>query len=541
MSTGNYKKIIILCFCLALGIIVVSVIFALKKDDGKKTGKKDSGTVTQIPFDDKNITETEAIITDIDLDASEITVEPLTGGESLTLFYTGGSDMKTKTGRIISAAVLSRGNIVRIGYEEDRLVYLYGHDGVWSYKNAVNISLDVGIGKIEVGTDVYRFGENMKVLNNKEFTGTESLLLNGTDMVDLYGLGDKVYLIRVSAGHGYLTLTGAEDFMGGTVSYGLGKSAAVTEDLKLTLREGDYDITVENNGCTAEATVRIRNGETTAFDLTGYGPEPIEYCSVTFKITPEESDLYIDGVKHLHNNPIDIPYGYHEIEVALGGYTTYKGSIEAGSEESVKRIALSPRPEEPDEDIIYEDAGASGENENVAGNVSPTPAADNNNTSPDTGKDNDKSGTVTDYPDVDIPDSTTDTGDNGKLEVIDGDGDDSQGSDTGDDNSSGNGDDAKDADDTGDDNSSGNGDDAQDNAQNSGRMILFCSEGAKVYVNGVYKGTVTDGSLELSKPSGTFELELKKDGYVTKKYTLTTDPGEEEETFKFPALTPEKQ
>ena len=50
---------------------------------------------------------------------------------------------------------------------------------------------------------------------------------------------------------------------------------------------------------------------------------------------------------------------------------------------------------------------------------------------------------------------------------------------------------------------------------------------------------ITNGSLTIPKPVGTIELKLVKEGYVTKKYTLTMDTEEENSIFRFPEMTPE--
>ena len=58
-------------------------------------------------------------------------------------------------------------------------------------------------------------------------------------------------------------------------------------------------------------------------------------------------------------------------------------------------------------------------------------------------------------------------------------------------------------------------------------------------INDAYKGRITNGSLTIPKPVGTIELKLVKEGYVTKKYTLTMDTEEENSIFRFPEMTPE--
>ena len=509
----GYKKRIILCSVLALGIIAISVIFALSDKKEKSPVKTGTAEATGIP-ESHDYSATEAMITEIDLDSSTIKLEELNSGTEYELTFTGASDIRTKTGRAVSAAVLSKGNIVKISFDSDnRLKSLYGHDGVWSYPNIENIRITKDISKIEVGSRVYRYNSCLKVLDSGEFKELDSVITDGTDVVDLYGIGEYVYLIRINSGHGYLTLSNAEDFIGGTISYGIGKRQTVDEELKLTLREGDYDITVENNGYDATATVRIRNNETTVFDLTGYGPEPVEYGEVTFVINPEDADLYIDGIKTAYKEPVELPLGYHEIEAVLGGYTDYRGSIEVGLEGVVKKISLSPAPTPVPQDVIYEDDPEE-ENEDEEDPVTAAPSPTGNGSGSGSSDSGIKISVIPggaddeddpDYSDIELPDSTTDSEDDTDIEVIDGD----------------------------------EPDDTEDEKKSFGQIIVYCTEGTDIYINGEFKGTIKDGNFTTDKPSGIIELELRKEGYVTKKYTLTMDDDEEKQVYKFPAMTPD--
>ena len=505
MGNNNYKKTIILLSVLAVGVIIISVIFALSSgsDDKPKGGGKPSPTASEAQTVKK--TGELMLLTEIDLDSSSINAVGLESGEEHSYIFTGGSDIRTKSNRVISASLLKKGNIARIQADDDgKILTLVGSDEVWTYKNISNIRIYTETSKIETGSSTYRFGKVMKVINDGEFVSTESLQTDGTDMVDIYGIDNVVYLIKVVSGHGYLTLVNNEDFLGGMVYYGIGKSAPVTEGLRLMLSEGEHEITVENAGCTATATIKISNNEETAFDLEGYGPEPVEYGEVFFNITPAGSLLYIDGVKTKYNEPVSLTLGFHEIEAELGGYTGYKGSISVGTEGLTKTISLSPAPTVVPDDILYEDAEDNAAT--VTGNeiYDPTPTISADNWS-STGN----------YTDVDIPDNTTNNPDDGDIEVIDGD---RPGNITI----------------TGD-----SGDTESGENDTYGEMTVYCSEGTEIYINDAYKGRISNGSLTIAKPIGTIELKLVKEGYVTKKYTLTMDTDEENSIFRFPDMTPE--
>ena len=514
MGTENYKKMIILFSLLAAGIIAITCIFALGGDSGKEP-KGDGGSKENVAQKEEGVqTGKLMMISSLDLDSSSLSAISLEDGIEQTYKFTGGSDIRTKSGRVISAALLKKGNIARINSDDDgKLVSLIGSDEVWNYKNITNLKMDTELKKIEIGSSVYRYTDTVKVVNNGEFAEIGSLLLDGTDMVDVYGIDNVVYLIKVTSGHGYLTLKNDEEFIGGMIRYGIGKSAEVTEGMRLVLPEGEHEILLENKDCEASAVIKIGNDEETCFDLEGFGPEPVESGELIFKITPEGSLLYVDGVKTSWNGPVNLTLGYHEIEVELGGYLSYNGTLEVGPGSAVKTIALSPAPVEEPDDVIYE---------NFVESVTDIPQ--NNTGVPQVTEKVTDNPDFSGYEDVDIPDSTTDDGNSGNVEVIDGDRP----------NGGSTGNTEIDIDIIGDD---GEDDPDLDTEGTYGEMTIYCTEDTEIYIDDVYKGRITNGSLTIPKPLGTIELKLLKPGYVTKRYTLTMDPDEETAIFRFPDMT----
>ena len=530
MGTDNYKIKIILFSVLAIGIIAIACIFALSGGQKKKPGGNDKENRDP---EVQGKTEQQGILMmleEIDLDSSSITAIDLESGEEHSYIFTGGSDIRTKNNRVISATLLKKGNIARITADEDgKLKTLIGSDEVWAYKFIRNLKIDESVRKMETGNSVYRFGNVLKVLNDNEFVPLDSIETYEMDMVDIYGIDNVVYLIKVETGHGYLEVKNADLFYGGTLVYDTGKSCEITEDLRLMLSEGEHRVIFESgvDSVSPGMTVKISNNEETVIDLGQYGPEAPDVAEVVFKISPVGSLLYIDGVQTDWQDqwPEQVALGYHEIEVVLGGYTDYKGSIEVGPEGLTKTITLSKAPVIDEDDLIYDDFE---EDE-----ADPSEKYETDNLGNNAGNGN--SGTASDdadlseYSGIDIPDNTSVGEDDGDIETIDGDRPDG---DT--ENNTGNNTGTIDiTGDTGDDS------ELQDTRATFGEMTVFCTDGTEIYIDDVYKGRIAGESLTIPKPIGTIELKLVKQGYVTKKYTLTMDSEEESSIFRFPAMTPE--
>lgn len=96
--------------------------------------------------------------------------------------------------------------------------------------------------------------------------------------------------------------------------------------------------------------------------------------TVVFTIEPLGATLYIDGARtEYYGKELKLDYGVHQIEVAAGGYTTYKASITVDSERQSLTIYLTENlTEEPgtDPDDPTTDPGT-GETERVTVNRRP--------------------------------------------------------------------------------------------------------------------------------------------------------------------------
>lgn len=513
MNNNGYKSTIIIGSIIAVLIIAVSVIFALRPDDKKNTRSSTEPSPSAAPEGSEHesgslTTVFDGIITGIDLDSSCLTINELGSDIPHTLYYTGATDIRTRRLHPISAALLQKGDIAVVSYSEDRLISLIGSDMVWSYKNAGNLIIDSELEKMTLGTEVYRYDNSLKILDSDEFIGLSDI--SSLDTLNIYGIDDHIYLIRIATGHGTLSFANDSDFINGTLSYNKGKTVTFTENMRLTLAEGEYDIRVENGDFTASATIKISRNKNTCFDLFDYGAKPMAYGNVNFKISPLGSDLYIDGIKTGYSEPVRLSFGEHSIEVSLGGYTSYFGTVTVDKTDTTKNIVLSEAPqiEKPDEDMIYTDSGLATEDNVPTASPAPTPTDI-------PGSDGSDSVTKDDVNDS-IPDSTTDDGDMDTLEVIDGDSDEQYP-------------------DEADDKSEPAGQLPSDFTE--GTMTVYTTTGTKVYADGILAGVTADGCLSMPKPSGTVIITFEKEGYATKHYTITPDPEESEVFYRFPEMT----
>ncbi|MCR5323762.1 MAG: hypothetical protein K6E85_10900 [Lachnospiraceae bacterium] len=544
MNRSNYRLPIFVVIAGIFIIIVLSVVYVLT--DGGSSNKekaKVSGTPTPTSTDlkltdpadlvqDEDLHTMNAIIKGIDLDNAIIIVQERGTSDEHEFTYNGATDIRTTYNRQITATLLKPGDFVTLSYNDGLLLRsIIGSKDVKLYKNILQRTQDDPLKKVTVGDTIYRYGDDLLVLNEGYFVGIDTL--RDMDMISIYSVDDYIYMIKVERGHGYFKMVNHSYFVGGTLKVGKYMSCEITEDLYLTLEEGEYNIVVEHEDFIGEATILIERDYTTRLDMSAYTPESAIMGFYMFEITPASALLYIDGVLTPYDKAVELCHGEHWIQAAAGGYTPYTGFIEVGDNIGSMSIMLSPAPSKTP-DILYED------DENSGDITSPSDNASSDNVTPGDDNTSDSSGIV---------DSTSDKGDT----LIENDENENSGSgdDTG--NTDGNGENSGNGENTDgnsentDDNS--NNSDGSDNSENTGgsvgnngnnvSIIIFATEDTSVFLDDTYKGIISGGSIKLAATPGAHNVRLVKEGYLTRRYTIYVENDSDNTEFTFPDMVAE--
>jgi hypothetical protein len=513
---SNRQKPVIIIGISVLAVIIAAILFGTGVIDLGKKGSPDTnitptagptGTVDPASGDASDARATDeptppsplgpgkytCIIRDIDLDSCTIELYDIDSGSDNEFTFTAATDIKTSYGKTIGAALLKIGDIVDIQTTDGtRLESVNGDSNFKTHKDVLRFTIDPGIGRLTAGNDVYKYDDRLLVLDGERFIDISDL--NSLDVISLFYRDNSIFFIKVVSSHGFLSFTGADDFEGATISLNGNQIATqVTKDLSLPLAVGEYSVYVENLDLSASADVRIDSHKTAVFDLSPFGRVPVTYGDVTFNIYPEGALLYIDGVNTFYGEPVSIPEGSHSVRVELGGYIAFVGTIDVSTSGGTFNISLPPAPvsgEEPPEDILYNDSDEA-----------------------DSYLDSDDSyGLVSDSGDDSFifDDSTSDSGSESYY----------------DDETQDSGSEYDDNDDTG-----------YVGDPSGHKLIISCTEGTSVYINGNLAAKVSGGTAVCDKPHpGTVTVRLVLDGYISRTYTVTIEDDDSDAEFSFPDM-----
>lgn len=326
--------------CLLIGLAFLSVILLvtmliaardikpLSKKEVKNKGdlkQEADQTVTEKLEYDKTI---DAIVAEVNIDNKEIKLIDMDSRSELSLIYSGGSRLTDKYGQDITAGSIVPGLIVEAGYIEEsgKLVTLQASDDAWEYTGVTNFSIDKDKKALKIASDIYKLSEDLMVVDEGALVSLDHIAVQ--DELLVRGVDKTIWSITVTKGHGTVKITDCEAFIGGSITIGYEAMQKVEEGLVLTVREGEFSLTVENGIYSGTKSIAIYRNKESLVSLGDLGPEKEKTGLVTFNISPFGANLFIDDELTLYGQPIELAYGRHKVAVSLGGFTDYEGSID---------------------------------------------------------------------------------------------------------------------------------------------------------------------------------------------------------------------
>lgn len=376
---GSGGAVAVMLTLIVLMILSTALLFLPEEEKGSKT--KPAQTPTPGISGEQN-TESEklAVVLSVDTEVKMITVYNVLTEEEENYVYTGATGFFDGYGIQHTASQLETGALYRftIDTEEEWISTAKAavereeaktEDGVWE-KTGVDY-MTITEDKISFRNQNYRYSQDVCVMNNGRQISIADLK-PGVDIVTVRGVGQVIYEIVVTKGHGYISLTNHEDFIGGTITIGSTRVDTISQEAMYLVREGTYMVNVSCDGYAGTEEVTVIRDETAVFDVYEYGRGPIQTGWLTVKVEPLGADLYIDGVKTAYTDGVELDYGIYKFEFSEGGYVSYKATVEINQPKQSLTVYLTEQPVEGsgDEEDPTKDPGqeTGAETESQTGN-----------------------------------------------------------------------------------------------------------------------------------------------------------------------------
>ena len=279
------------------------------------------------------------ILTSKDTDKSKLQFIDISSGSEYEITYSTGTDFKTAYGNTLLPALMKVGELYDINCSKTGLANtITKNKDAWERTSVTDISLNEDSKTVTVGSSVLKYDSFALIMDDSKRISIAKIL--SVDELTLRGIGDKLYSVEVTKGHGYLSFTGDDAFVGGYVTVGDKFLYGVTGNMIVTVTEGIYSVEMSNNGQSSTKTVSITKNQQSTLDFSEYTTAAPKKGTVKFSITPSGAVLTIDGVETDYSSPIELSYGSHTIKVDTNYYEEYTETFTVNTSYQTKFIDL---------------------------------------------------------------------------------------------------------------------------------------------------------------------------------------------------------
>lgn len=350
------QKNIVLIMIISGMLLLAGCSFGQPHTETPQTGEEGANTGFLLTGPGSYDSADTAVVVKIDTGEKTITFLNLTVHKNYTLTYDGTTVFTDRYGSTISLEQLQPGDMADVTFlkSKKKLATLALSSEAWVNETVSRYTIEEGAHSITIGNNIYELSDDLKI-----FSGTKELEmidLNPADILEIQGIGTTVYSIKVEKGHGYLRLTGDENFRGGWIEVGQNIIQKIEEDMLLAVPEGTYEVTVSIKGGGGTKYVQIERNEEVTLDISDLEIEEVQYGQVVFAMSPSSARLYIDGELVDTTLPVTLEYGIHQMIAKADGYETVTRYLKVGEASAGIDITLEEETEDDTDSVSTGDA-----------------------------------------------------------------------------------------------------------------------------------------------------------------------------------------
>lgn len=239
--------------------------------------------------------------------------------------YTGGTTLSDKYGTSIAMSQVEVGQIVDLTLaDENTIESLSISKEAWETSDAIGVKVNRQESKINIKGETYLYTSSLVLTDEGKSISLEEL--TDQDTVTARGYKAKIYSLTVERGHGYVSLSHYDTYIGGMVAIG-NVIQPVTKNMLLTVPEGEYELQIDKDGKMGTKPIVVEKDKETAVDLTNVQIIASKRGVIHFVCDPSDVTITIDGVDHKNQTDFKLDYGPHMISVSAVDYKSFNGTI----------------------------------------------------------------------------------------------------------------------------------------------------------------------------------------------------------------------
>ena len=337
-------------FLIICGITLCVVLLAI--EGGKDKGNKKTNTTTEQSTAEiinapakEDIQECMAIITMLNTDAGMISLKAVDDYTEYTFNIGSGVFIYSATGTAMTASQLEMGEVVDVTFDalNNKLKVIRINEDTLENTAVRFIEFNESKRTAEFYGNVYEYDKELVIASGDRLI--EASEITEVDVLRAYVKSGKLISLIVEKGHGYVTLSGVDLFMGGYVDVGGEVIKVIEKDMIILVGEGTYKVQVDKLMYSGSKTVEVKKDEVSVVDFSEIVKEMEYVGNVFFDINVDEAVLYVDGKETDYGTGVlTMPVGKYSIEVTADGFETYTDEIEI--EADYQKISIVMKSEE---------------------------------------------------------------------------------------------------------------------------------------------------------------------------------------------------
>ena len=320
------------------GIVLCAVLFA--SESSSKTGNGPSTKNTQSPSGSTaaiinapttavDLRTELAVITYVSSDTKRLSVRTYEEGIDYTFYVQEPALIYSEYGNAMTMSQLNAGNVIDITFDaaSSTVKEIHISDDVVRHLAVSDAAVNTSYRRITIYNKNYEYSRNVVVVSGNELITPEQL--STKDVLNLYEKDGKVVSIVVTRGHGYISLTGVDLFLGGYVNIGSENIKTIEKNMMITMTEGEYKVSVSKGEYYGAKTVTVIQNQVTTVDFSEFVADTVENGNVLFDINVEGANLYLNGKETDYSEGmLTIPVGTYTVRASADGYENYEQNIE---------------------------------------------------------------------------------------------------------------------------------------------------------------------------------------------------------------------
>ena len=358
----------ILGILIVAGIVLCAFLFAEEKADkaAKASTAKNSVNQMDAPTIPTDIRTELAVITYVSADTKRLSVRSYGEGVDRTFYVEQPALIYTEFGNAMTLAQLYAGDVIDITYDNvnNKVSEIHISNEVKCHMAVSDVSVNTSYRRLSLYGKNYEYARNVVVVSDNELITPEQLSVH--DVFNLYEKDGKVVSVVVTRGHGYISLTGVDLFMGGYVNIGSENIKTIEKNMMITVTEGSYKVAVSKDQYYGSKTVTVNRNQVTTVDFSEFVADTVENGNVLFDIDVDGAVLYLNGKETDYTEGmLTLPVGTYTVRVSADGYDNYQDKIEVKADYQKVNIRMKKE----------EESTSSGQTTSSSATVSQQPAS----------------------------------------------------------------------------------------------------------------------------------------------------------------------